>query len=199
MSLEHRLRDSLRQSSSAVDPDVSESLRIVRRKTRRLVIRQRMGQVAFAVIAVGALVVVTPRVVDFIRSLPAQPAHPGPTSSRMPALRDIVGTYTTDVQAGSQVVDDGGLAGRWTMRLEPNGVATMSAPPSFTGVLTGVSFQVSGEQFRIDLFVQDLCSGDTPGAYRWTRSGGELTFTTLGDSCAARVAVLTSGSWTSTG
>ncbi len=195
MSLDRRLRDGLQRSSSVVDPDVPESLSIVRRKARRLVVRQRVGQVTFAALAVAALFLAGPRILDVVRSLrPVRPASPGPAVSTA-----IAGTYTTEVPAGSSVVRDNHLAGRWTMHLAPNGVVTVTAPPSFTGVLTGVSYQVAGSQLRIDLFLQDICGGAPPGAYQWRRAGDSLTFTVVNDSCAARVAVLTSGTWTSSG
>jgi hypothetical protein len=196
MSIDDRLRDSLHRTSSTVDPDLTENLRIVRRKTRRVVVRQRVMQVTLAVAAIVGLVVATPTITDFVKSFQPRPGAPVSPSQR-PDPQDLVGsTYSTDVPRGSQVVEDDGLAGIWTMQLEPNGVATMSGPPSFSGVLSGVSFQVSGNQFRINLFVQDLCSRDrTPGVYEWTRSGAELILTTVQDPCAARVAVLTSRPW----
>ncbi len=74
MSLDERLRESLRRSSSAVAPDLGENLHAVRRKTRHLVIRQRVGQVAFAMVAVLALVFVAPRVLDFAKNDPCKGA-----------------------------------------------------------------------------------------------------------------------------
>jgi hypothetical protein len=86
MSLDERLRESLRRSSSAVEPDLGENLRAVRRKTRHLVIRQRVGQVAFAMVAVAALVFVAPRVLDFARNFhPVQPASPAPSALPSPS------------------------------------------------------------------------------------------------------------------
>jgi hypothetical protein len=81
MSLDERLRQSLRGSSGAVDPDPEENLHVVRRKTRRLVIRHRIAQATLAAAAVVGLVLAAPRVLDFVRSVhPVQPASPAPTA-----------------------------------------------------------------------------------------------------------------------
>jgi len=69
------------------------------------------------------------------------------------------------------------------------------APVGFTGVLSGSLFQVEGGQFRTALIGQDVCSFDSPGTYRWIRSGDTLTFEALNDPCRARVELFTSGSW----
>jgi len=81
MSLDERLRRSLRGSAGAVDPDPEENLEAVRRKNRRLVIRHRIAQATLAAAAVVAVVLVAPRVIDFARSVhPVQPASPTPTA-----------------------------------------------------------------------------------------------------------------------
>jgi hypothetical protein len=71
---------------------------------------------------------------------------------------------------------------------------TVSAPDGFSGVLSGILYQIEGDRFRTNLFVQDICS-DQPVTYLWVRRGEELSFTPLGDPCQGRVAVLTSASW----
>ncbi len=81
MSLDERLRRSLRGSAGAVDPDPEENLEAVRRKNKRLVIRHRIAQATLAAAAAVAVVLVAPRVIDFVRSVhPVQPASPAPTA-----------------------------------------------------------------------------------------------------------------------
>jgi len=81
MSLDERLRRSLRGSAAAVDPDPEENLGAVRQKNRRQVIRHRIAQVTLAAAAVVAVVLLAPRVIDFVQSVhPVQPASPVPTA-----------------------------------------------------------------------------------------------------------------------
>ena len=197
MSLDERLRDSLRRAASTPDIDVSASLHVVRTRTRRAVIRQRIARTGLIVVAILALVMLAPRVVSDRQWLRTRPAHPGVTVHVLPG--QLQGRYTTIVPPGSAIVRDDRLAGVWTMSLGPNGVATMSAPPSYRGVLTGVAYQVSGTELRIDLFGQDLCTGEPPGTYQWRRSGNILVLGSLHDHCGARVDVLSTQVWTGSG
>jgi hypothetical protein len=81
MPLDERLRDSLRRASSRVEPNLNENLQRVRLKTRRLVLRQRVGVATLAVAAAIALLFVGPRVVDFVLNFhPIRPARPEPSA-----------------------------------------------------------------------------------------------------------------------
>ena len=71
----------------------------------------------------------------------------------------------------------------------------LSSPPSFTASVTGIVFDLAGDQFRTNAFVTDLCGNDGPGLYRWSRVGSSLTFTVVADTCDARVALFTTKSW----
>ena len=92
-----------------------------------------------------------------------------------------------------------GLAGRWTIAFGTDGRMTVTAPSTFTGVLSGSLFQIQGDRFRTNLFVQDVCSNLPTNAYSWTQSGNELRFSAIDDPCEGRVAVFTSAPWTRVG
>ena len=91
MSLDRRLRDALQRSSSVVDPDVGRNA-TVRRRTRRLVIRQRVTNALLAAAVVVVVVVAGPWVLDVIRSQRETPAARPPASA-------LVGAYKVDLSA----------------------------------------------------------------------------------------------------
>ena len=163
-------------------------------RSAELAERSRSGEsgAAIAVVASIALaIVVGPRAIDALRTeqLPSPGASPTSTN---PAV--IAGTYETVVSSDQPAVRRYGLAGRWTIRLGTNGIMTVSAPRSFTGVLSGSLFHVKGDRFQTNLFVQDVCSNLPVATYQWVKKGSKLTFTSIDDACAGRVAVLYLGS-----
>jgi hypothetical protein len=83
------------------------------------------------------------------------------------------------------------------LEFKAEGVLAVTAPPSYQGVVSGAIYAVEGDQMRIDLFGQDLCTGRPPGRYAVTRTGAELTLLAVDDSCPARVTVLSSTRWSS--
>ena len=81
------------------------------------------------------------------------------------------------------------------MTLRPDGTVDFSAPPSVHSALAGYQYEVSGNQFRINVQLGTICRFLPAGTYEWHRTGGQLTFLALDDTCAARVALLTSSPW----
>jgi hypothetical protein len=105
----------------------------------------------------------------------------------------LIGTFAADVppQAGA----DAAAAGDWTLRLRGDGTVGLAGPAGYRGVLSGSSYQVAGSTVRINLFVQDRCSADPVGQYRWTHDAAGVHFTVMSDACAFRRVVLTAGVW----
>ena len=196
MPLDRRLREGVGRLTSQVDPDVDRNLDRTFRRARRTIAVRRAGAAVAVVASIAIAIVVVPRAIDALRSeqLPSPAASPTITN---PAV--IAGTYETVIPNDQPAVRRNGLAGRWTIRLGTNGIMTVSAPGSFTGVLSGTLFRIQGDHFRTNLFIQDVCSNLPIDSYRWARSGNELTFTRLNDPCEGRVAVLTSAPWTRVG
>src|SRR5438034_228601 len=138
MSLDQRLRDGLQHSSSIVEPDVRRNLTTVRRKTRRVVLRQRAELVLLSVALVVGAVFAGPVIVNFVENvhLP-RPAAPSPTLPSAPVPSAIVGTYTATLPSSSAVIRQNQMAGVWIMRLRPDGTVDFSAPPSVHSTLAG--------------------------------------------------------------
>src|SRR3954468_16998656 len=159
MSLDDRLRDGFRRSAEAIRAEPGEELPgVVRRGRRRRNIRQA-GLALAAVTAVVTALLVGPLVADMVRGLSQpQPAHPGPP----PAITaqpygPIAGTYTTTLSKGTDIARANGMAGRWTLRLEASGVMLLSTPATFGLGTSGLVFQLQGDEFRTNAFVNDAC------------------------------------------
>jgi hypothetical protein len=105
----------------------------------------------------------------------------------------LVGTFAADVPP--QTGADAAAAGGWTLTLRGDGTVGLAGPAGYRGVLSGSSYQVAGSTVRINLFVQDRCSADPVGQYRWAQDGAGLHFTVMSDTCAFRRAVLTASVW----
>jgi hypothetical protein len=87
------------------------------------------------------------------------------------------------------------MVGEWTITFRSDGVLEVSSPEPFEESRSGYSFEVSGSQFRTDLFRTDVCNEKLPGRYRWQRSGNRLTFEVVEEPCPARAALFASGPW----
>ena len=103
-----------------------------------------------------------------------------------------------DVQVRLDPADPGvadlGLAGTWSMTLAADGTIDLAPPSSFAGSrATGHTFSLAGSMFRTDLYYNDYCN--SVGVYAWTRSNGELTFTSSSDGCAIRMTLLGTHPW----
>jgi hypothetical protein len=196
MPLDRRLRDGVDRLTSQVDPDVDRSLDRTFRRARRTIALRRVGAASVVAASIALAIVVGPRAIDALRS------EPGPRPAATPTLKDVAfvaGTYETVVPNDEPAVRQNGLAGRWTIRFGTDGVMTVTAPDSFTGVTSGTLFEIQGDRLRTNLFVQDVCSNIPTNSYRWTEQGTKLTFIAVEDPCQGRVAVLTSSSWSRVG
>jgi hypothetical protein len=201
MPLEDRLRDGFERSARVVDPDLEERLSDVGAKYRHRRRIRRSGQVASLVALVVFVAVIGPRVLDGLRSpsggRPGGPPGPSPSAG---AFEAIAGTYTMRLPDAPGVVRDNGMAGSWTLRLRPDGTMFLSAPASFPGSTSAISFELSGAaEFRTAAFANDLCATQPAGRYTWRRSPMELAFRVVDEPCEARAALFATRSWRSAG
>lgn len=192
MSLDRKLRDGLDRATTPVDPDVERHLHQSLRRGHRGIRLRRAATTVPAAVAIVAAVAFGPRVLDVIgdRGTPAE----RPTPSVVPTS-PLVGNYTTTLPERPGTIAETGMAGRWDLRLEPNGVVLLSAPPGFPGTVSAVSYEAEGSRFRINAFANDLCSTQSIGTYRWAREGSSVNFTPIEDPCAVRMALLTTRPW----
>jgi hypothetical protein len=176
-----------------LEPGALERLFNRRRRKQR---NQRVGA------AVVALVIATAGMglaVLGLRGLGSQPRPAAPpTTGPGPQLYvEIAGTYSVTLSNEDPRVQEHGLAGRYTMRLLPDGVILLSVPESFGGEgpsPSGISFRLSGNQFTTNAFVNFTCPGSV-GVYRWQLAGSRLTFTPLEEDCEIRRVLFTSQPW----
>jgi hypothetical protein len=181
MSVDRRLRDGLRASADALTPDPLAALHTVERRTQRQRRRIRVVQLAAAVTAIVLVLVALPWSVTRLRG-PASVAPPAPASM-------LVGEYVVDIGA-STLTRTEGMPGRWIVRLAADGAVVFVPPDSFPGSRAGTSYQVDGDQFRTNAFVNDVCNSASAavpvGTYRWIRTTSTLRFTVVSDSCEVR-------------
>ena len=149
-------------------------------QTRRA--RTRRALVISGVAGLGVASVVAALV------LRSQPTTPQPVH-RAPAIE---GTYRAQVHAAGR---QAALDGRWQLTFTGDGTVEVVAPRTYTGTFTGVSYRVAGDVMRTDLLVQDLCSGDSIGSYRWQRAGSSLRLRPVTENCAARSRLLSGQEW----
>lgn len=181
MQVDERLRRDLTRIAYTIQPDVDHHLEEITRRARR-------GQRQKALVRVGAVAAAI--VTVFVLSLTTLPDRRQGVASG-----SLSGTYVTTIEPGNAILDESGLAGRWSLRFDPAGVIDVTAPPAYRGVLSAVLYREAGDSFRTNLFEQDLCSGHGLGTYAWHVNGDALRFTVFGDTCAERVALLTSHVW----
>ena len=190
MSLDRRLREALQRSSAVVDPDVERNLATIRRRTRRLVIGQRVTKALLAAAVVAVVLVAGPWVLDVIGSQRETPAaRPSPSA--------LIGAYQNDLTGIDGQLAAHGLAGPWTLTLSGDGSILWNAPPG-AGVTEGLprdTYQVTATQIVTNLFQASLCRGSGAGTYSWTRSGGTLRLIAVSDGCELRRTILTSAPW----
>jgi hypothetical protein len=195
MSIEDRLRSGLARNAAGFEPDVESTLERVVSRTRRRS-RRRWVAVGFAAAAaaaaavVGLVLVQRPR--DEVRTA-TEPEQS--TEGTRPVVQTLTGKFEATVDDGAGVELPFDIGGRWVIELETDGSMHVTAPATYTGVVSTPLFQVTAEQFRTSLFEQDLCSGQPLGAYRWELTGSTLRFTEVDDPCDGRVAVLTAQEW----
>jgi hypothetical protein len=124
--------------------------------------------------------------------------HPEPIreptpSEPVPGDAALNGTYSTTLGDEDPAVQRNRMDGEWTITFRSDGLLEVASPESFQESRSGYSFEVSGDQFRTDLFRTDVCNDMLPGRYRWQRTGDRLTFEVLDETCPARAALFTSG------
>jgi hypothetical protein len=191
MSLDDRLKSELDRSSRIVDPDVRRDLSTVRRKARRVVLRQRVIRTVAAAALIALAVFLGPKIVDVVREQRQRPAVPPSTSG-------LVGSYQADLTGSGEPLDSAGLAGTWTMSLQADGRVSWVAPPG-RGLFEAEpsdTYQVADGQIVTSMFVGSVCAGKGVGTYSWTVSGSALSLVPVSDDCAIRRAVLASAPWT---
>jgi hypothetical protein len=111
---------------------------------------------------------------------------------------EIAGTYVLTLDDEDPRVQQNELAGRYTMRLLPDGVVLLTAPPGFGregASPSGISFRISGDRFTTNAFINFTCPG-TVGVYRWELAGRRLTLTPLQEDCEVREILFSSRPWT---
>lgn len=191
MHLDQILRERTRQATAELRPDVERHLQRTLRRGHRRVALRRTGGAMIVAAAAATVAVLVPRALD---SQPKQPSADRP--DRHSPAAAILSRSTTTLPDRPGPIRNFGMAGAWTLRLRPNGVAVLSAPSSFTGSLTAVSYELSGPRFRTNAFANDVCGQMPAGTYRWSREHKTLVFATIDDPCQPRVALFTTGPWT---
>ena len=190
MSVEDRLRIGLARNADEFEPAVEQRLdRLIRRRRRRRVATRCLVAAGVAVM-ISLTLILAPSVVDRFRGSDSVVGQPPPTQA-------LTGSFIASVDLPSAAGPAGAVTGRWRLMFRPDGVIDVTAPPSYTGVVSAVLFESTPDTLRTSLFTQDLCSGLGLGSYRWVRSGDQLKLSVLDDRCQDRVSVL-ARAWTET-
>lgn len=183
MSVEERLRTALSRDAAGTATEPEIALRaVLRRHGRRRAARSAVAGLASAA-AVLAVVLGVPWWDDRAVA-PAEPGQPG-----------IVGEYVVDVAPGPRVSRD--LAGRWTVVVDPDGRLHIVAPAGYAGVVSGSAYRLKDDLVHTDALVSAAgCQNQLqPGTYRWSDSGGQLTFAVVDDHCPARRTLFAGQPW----
>jgi hypothetical protein len=173
MTFDSRLRQEL-HSAAGPDADVEGALVAVRSRHRRRVRGRRTAAALTSVLAVVALTLGTPAVLERWQDpLERDVLPPAATTAA-----SLVGTYQVDV-AASPAAEQAGMTGRWTVRLQEGGAVEMVPPGRFRGTASGSSYRADADVVRVDAFVSDvLCQSaqttEPVGSYRWTRTSDTL-------------------------
>jgi hypothetical protein len=164
---------------------LTEAVRLGRRhRVRRLRVGIATAVLLLVFVPLGAVAV----------GRPLLRPHPYPPASSANALRGGFSATLTSTPAGTN-----GLAGRWDLNFHDDGTLEVSAPPGFSGIVTGFHYQSAGNEVRVDLFTQDLCADLPVGTYTWALVGTGVRFTEVNDACTARASLLTGRTWTGSG
>lgn len=190
MPAEDPVRDQIERSVSHIDPEIGTVLERVARRGRR---RRRLAvavKVSAAASLIALVVIAGPSVLDLLRTSPERPSSP------VSPYSVIAGTYRTTIAAEPGVVTQAGMAGRWTLRLDPDGSLGLEPPPSFQAEASGVSYRVVSGEFQTNAFPNDLCHAQSlPGRYHWSLTNGRLRFTVVEDPCGARAILFAGQRW----
>jgi hypothetical protein len=176
-----------------LEPGALERLFERRRRKQR---NQRIGTAIVAlVIAAAGLGLATLG----LRGLgdDVRPATPPTTGPGRELYVEIAGVYSLVLSNEDPRVQEHGLAGRYTMRLLPDGVMLLSVPEAFGAEgpsPSGISFRLSGNQFTTNAFVNFTCPGSI-GVYRWQLERNRLVFNPLQEDCEIRRILFSSQPW----
>jgi hypothetical protein len=200
VSIDRRLREGFDRSSSAIVPNDHAALEHVTRRARRRVMVIRATTTVMVAFVVAGVALGGPRALEALQDRGRVDPVQEPTPSE-PVAGDatLTGTYSTTLEDESPVVRENRMNGEWTITFRADDVLEVSAPESFQESRSGYSFEVSGDQFRTDLFRTDMCNDMLPGRYRWQRSGDRLTFDVLDEPCPARAALFASAPYVAQG
>lgn len=183
MSVEDRLRAGLRAQAESWDPPVEASLVRVRRR----LVRRRVGVVmlaaAAAAVVVGGILGLLPQ--GGLTGVPVEPAAGAP-------VQPAAGRYFSTVASPTS------LGGDWSLNLRPDGRVDVTAPPSYSGIVSGVLFSSTATEFRTTIFQEDVCAGAGVGSYTYARTTTGITFVAVDDTCTARKTFLAANTWQST-
>jgi hypothetical protein len=187
MSFEPRLRSRMQRLAEEIDPDVEARLERTLRSAHG---RRRIR-------AGGMLALETTLALAVLVGVVALSVHPNFNVGASPSPIPLRGTWMTTVASADRSITTNGMNGQWIIVFTEAGVLDVTPPASYLGPRNGYPFQVSGDTLRTDLLSADVCSGLSPGSYRWVIEAGTLRFVTINDACAGRAALLTSSPWTS--
>jgi hypothetical protein len=200
--LDHRIREELQQAADSIQPDVERNLGAVEARARR---GNGMSASILVVAAVSLLVVVSIR----LGAAPHEGPGPGgsvlpspiassaaPSMSSSPSYPQVAGTYVVTLDPSDAAVARDGVAGLWTLRLQADGVALLSAPQAFqpgASGLSGITYGLVGDRLRTDLFYNDFCH--SIGTYTWSLAQGGLRLTPVDETCSIRRTLLSTAPW----
>ena len=191
MSLDRRVRDAFDRAAATVEPNVELHLDATLRRAAEPSRASVLGTVLAAsaatvalVIAIRLLGIPNAGIGDPSSDPTASPTASGPNAA-------VAGTYSVallDADAGVEA-SDLGLAGTWSITLEPSGAIEVEPPTTFVGSRAGGhTFSLDGSTLRTDLYYNDYCS--SIGVYRWETRGGGLALTVAEDDCEIRRTIL---------
>lgn len=152
---------------------------VVARSAQRT-LRRRIGLAAVVAVLVVAGV-------GGVLGLQAPPAPPPAVDHPHATLQ---GAWTRTV-TGGEVGD-----GAWTLTFADPPMLEIVGPPDrpSTSVTDGASYTVSGDEVRVNIFVNGVCDVAQVGTYRWTATGGLLYLDVIADDCEQRQELLV-GTW----
>jgi hypothetical protein len=185
--VDRRIRDGLNRSAAGIDLNALVLLGEATGRGSRALRKRRQVFVLSCVTVI--LAIAASAVVPLTQSRHTRLQQAEPHASR------LTGSFTRTIPQEEGVVQTDHLAGAWTMQFSDRGTVRVQAPSTFDGITSGASFLQHGDRIRIDVFVQDLCSGQTVGSYQWVSDTNTVRFTSITDTCPARIRLLTGGSW----
>ena len=184
------LHDLLERESERYTLSAGASERMFERGRRRA--RNRR----LATIGVGAVLFLA--IVAILRSsLPGVEREPRPAVPIPVTPRSVAGTYEVRLTAADPRVRLLDMAGRFEMRLGPNGTLELISPRGFDLPGEPVTFEITKGRLTTDVLVGSEC--EEPGTYGVSLEAGVLSFVSIEESCELRRIMLASRPWTVVG